>query len=802
MARTAPVPNMVAIPGMNPGLFVMGGGGDGGGSGAGGGKGKGKGQGGSGKNGGKDAKGDGKGAGACGAGTPAGKKGCPGPHGASGGNVAAGDPVDVVTGAVFTNPAYDLVLPGPVPLQFIRTYNSQQRERDIGLGFGFSHNLDWSIFQKRRITELLRDDGTTVEFDALRIGDSTIGPDGLVLVRTETGFELEEDSGARRRFEPDPTSDQRYLLVAIGDAFGNTIQLHHHNGRLIAATDSAGREIRFDNDAEGRITGLFVKNALSRGQWVQRMSYRYDDAGRLIETTDAEGFHASYEYDEDNSLLCRVDEAGLAFHYRYDDHGRCIETWGTPKAESGLADSVSDRLADGRTKALGVHHCRITYDAEGYSEVVNSLEVERYFGNPMGKVDKAIAAGGAVHSRTYDDYGHLLSYTDPLGATTTWTRDPRGRVLSETDALGRTTAFERDADGHLHRVTDPAGAVTTVERSGRTLRWIDPLGATWLFVHDERGLLIEEVSPIGGVYRSKYDVQGNRIERVDPLGRVTRMTYDGLGQLLSVSSPTGGTVTYRYNSRGEVIAVRNEAGERTLRYDGVGNLLSYDDAAGGTTHYRYGGAHMLIEKRSPTGVLTRLRYDRESQLVEIENGRGEKHIFVRGPRGSVVEERTFDGRTLRYRYDLCGRVIEKRGGPGTEVSLVYDACGQLIERTSGDDVETFDLDALGGLVRAVTPTGVFTFERNANGWILVERFEAFGETMETRLEYDVMGSLLRRETVAAGSTRTAEWRRDPWAHRWSCASTAKRCSSPAIPPVAPSRWACRAEAASSAPTTA
>lgn len=62
MARTAPVPNFPAIPGMNPGVFIMGGGSDNGGSGPGGGKGNGKGGGGKGNNGGNDARGGGKGA--------------------------------------------------------------------------------------------------------------------------------------------------------------------------------------------------------------------------------------------------------------------------------------------------------------------------------------------------------------------------------------------------------------------------------------------------------------------------------------------------------------------------------------------------------------------------------------------------------------------------------------------------------------------------------------------------------------------------------------------------------------------
>ncbi|WP_437906214.1 hypothetical protein WME95_49710 [Sorangium sp. So ce327] len=56
MARTAPVPNIPAIPGMNPGVFIMGGGG---GSGGKGGKGSGKDQGADGSNGGNGANGDG-----------------------------------------------------------------------------------------------------------------------------------------------------------------------------------------------------------------------------------------------------------------------------------------------------------------------------------------------------------------------------------------------------------------------------------------------------------------------------------------------------------------------------------------------------------------------------------------------------------------------------------------------------------------------------------------------------------------------------------------------------------------------
>ncbi|WP_437857163.1 hypothetical protein [Sorangium sp. So ce363] len=60
MARTAPVPNIPAIPGMNPGVFIMGGGGSNGGGSGKGGKGSGKDQGADGSNGGNGANGGGK----------------------------------------------------------------------------------------------------------------------------------------------------------------------------------------------------------------------------------------------------------------------------------------------------------------------------------------------------------------------------------------------------------------------------------------------------------------------------------------------------------------------------------------------------------------------------------------------------------------------------------------------------------------------------------------------------------------------------------------------------------------------
>ncbi|WP_437647084.1 DUF6531 domain-containing protein [Sorangium sp. So ce362] len=106
---------------MNPGVWIMGGEGGGGGGNGRGGSGSGNGQGAGGGNGGNDAQGGGKGAGSCGPGSGA---GCPNPSHGGGGGTHAGDPIDPVTGRVYTVPAVDLALPGPLPLVIKRTYSS------------------------------------------------------------------------------------------------------------------------------------------------------------------------------------------------------------------------------------------------------------------------------------------------------------------------------------------------------------------------------------------------------------------------------------------------------------------------------------------------------------------------------------------------------------------------------------------------------------------------------------------------------------------------------------------------------
>ncbi len=441
MARTAPVPNFAVIPGMNPGIFVLGGGGDGGGSGAGGGKGAGGKQGANGKNGGKDANGGGKGAGACGAGS---NTGCAGGH--DGGGVTKGDPVDVATGRVLTVPVVDARFEGPLGLEFVRRYSSAARERDIGLGFGWSHSYGWSIEVRRRSVEVWQEGGQRVVFPRPEPGEEVVGPLGWTLRAETWGYVVEADDDLKRTFAE--RADDRLLLSTVEDHNGQRTTLTYEEGRLTEVVDPAGRTLRIKSDAGGHIVRIEAKNAEEQGRIVVLARYSYDEAGQLVRVTDAAGADTHFEYDEDHRLTAFTLPNGLTFHFVLDSEGRCIETWGDRKdgRDASLSPALSPFLADGRTKAKGLLHNVIDHQVDGYCEVVDATHVQRFFFDDAGRITKA-TSGPSVLSRSYDALGLLTEYTDPAGNTTVWRRDGRGRIVSHTDAAGRVTEVERDPRG-------------------------------------------------------------------------------------------------------------------------------------------------------------------------------------------------------------------------------------------------------------------------------------------------------------------------------------------------------------------
>ncbi|WP_438002994.1 RHS repeat-associated core domain-containing protein [Sorangium sp. So ce321] len=724
---------------MNPGVFVMGGGGAGGGGKAGADGAQGDGQGGNGGNGGNGAGNDGRSA--CGSGL-GNQGGCPNHHGSrTSPGVSRGDPVDVATGHVITEPVTDARLAGPLPFALVRQYRSAFRDHDVGLGWGWSHSFAWRIRERRRTVVVSTAAATQVTFERPVEGKGVIGSAGWVLAHTASAWVLDTNDGLIREFIATDTAGV-FRLVSIRDRHGNTLRLTYDAaGRLSEMTDAVGRRIRLNIDASGRIRGVLVKNAASQGRWITLATYLYDERGDLTVVADAEGCQTRYTYDE-HRLVSTAHPNGVTFYYVYDAQGRCVETWGRlPEGDEGyLAPGIPGTLADGTTAARGIHHCQFTYGPDGYVEIVDSVKLQRAFVDPNGRLEK-IVDGPAVYSRTYDDIGMLTSFTDPNGATWRFQRDGRGNELAVTDPLGATTLIERDPSGDIRRITGPVGEITAVTPRPDGLSWTDPVGATFDVRLDARGLVTETTAPNGATMRFVHDELGNLVRRTDPLGATWTMEYDYLGRCVAATSPTGAPFRYDVDLRGRCLAIRRTVGYHRFDYDAMGALVAVTDEAGRTTRFVRRGLGKLCGVIYPDGSAISLRYDREGRLVHVENELGEVHRFALNSQGLVTSETFFDGRVVSYGHDLCGRLTTMKDASGDLTEFVYDAAGHLVARQYADGAaDRFEYDLSGRLIGCDSAGARVDLERNAVGWVTKERVQSGDFTSEVITAYDTMGN--------------------------------------------------------------
>ncbi|WP_437765819.1 RHS repeat-associated core domain-containing protein [Sorangium sp. So ce281] len=730
---TAPAPDAAAPPGMCPGIAVMGGGGSAGGSDGGG-------------SGGGDGGGDGRGGEGTGA---SGDQKCA-PSGTSD-TESASDPVDVVTGRVFTPPVTDLRLPGPIPLEFTRSYSSRAAARDFGLGWGWGHSWGWTIEVRRRSIVVWTEEGISVDFEQpLAVGEETIGPWGYLLRRTASGFVLDIGDGLDRVFASAGPEERRLRLSSIEDGNGNRIELTYHDGALVRVVDSAGRVLRVTPDAGGRIAAIEVLTSPTHDRSLRIASYTHGDDGDLVRVTDAEGHASRYTYDGGHLLVSSTDRVGLTSHYAYDSQRRCVEVWldHAGKADPCLAEGLPPRLRDGTTVAKGIYHCKLVYGSGGYSEVIDSTTIRRFFGNPMGTLDRSVDGRGVV-TRTYDEHGHLLSRTDGLGATTTFERDERGRVLAITDPLGRVTRIERDARGNPVRITDRRGDTVELDRDGRgnVVVHRDGAGAATLYRRDGRGQVVEVASPGGGSWRIERDVHGNQVGAIAPDGARWTWRYDALGRMVARTDPMGRTVRHEYSPLGNLLATQAPEGVTRYAYDAEGYLVRVEDPAGNVRELAWGGYRQLCAAKDQNGNIVRLAYDRDGELVEVHNEVGEVHRLDYDAWHRLVKETTFDGRTFRYRFDEAGRLQSIENGERGWMQLSYDAAGNLVTITRpGSGTETYEHDANGAVIAASSGAGRFTFERDARGRITREEQTVGGVSYAIETTWGAIGGAVARRT--------------------------------------------------------
>ncbi len=741
MARTAPVPNLPPIPGMCPSIAVMGGGGDGGGgSGKGGGNGDGSGPD-DGSGNGDGADGAGNGAGSCGNGSGASCTNCQA-------GTAAGDPVSVASGEVYTLPKTDLFLPGFFNLEILRSYSSQTRRHEVGMGWGWTHSLAWSLHVGRSEINVRTGRGQVMTFPVLERGES-FNVDGWALLRTSTGYVLRPGDEFFHVFLDDADDPCEPKLAFVKYRNRGVLELCYERGLLARVIDTAGRTVHLQRDADRRITALSVPDP--SGQAIVFTRYAYDAGGHLVEAVDADGSSYRYAYDDDRRLIRMTAPNGVVFHYCYDKQGRCVETWGElPEGDPSLDPNVvGTTLADGVTPARGIYHVKIEHGADGYAEVQDSVRVQRIFTAPGGTTVKAVDGRGGVVTRKLDDHDRIVTQVDANGNPWTYWHDRLGNVLGEQDPEGRIIRFERDREGRVVAAIDPAG--NRIEHGldpHGNLEWMrDPAGALFRFRRNQRGQCVEETRPDGSRRLFEYDSHGNVASVTGPNGSVARFVYDHWGRCVSEQYPDGRRFQLRYTLFGRLAEIHDGLGRVLAQErDALGNLVRERTPDGAVTETVRGGMSWPVVERRPGGAEIRAFYNREGWLTRIVNENGEELTLSHDANGRVIEERSWNGRWRRFKRDAKGSVIGVEDSRGKTV-IERNKVGQLISIQAPDgSSRSFGYDARGDLEWAKSGAVEVRWQHDAVGRLVKEHFALPKASHVVTSTLDLMGRRLALET--------------------------------------------------------
>ncbi len=746
MARTAPVPNIPAIPGMAPGAWVMGGGGGGGG---------GSGKGGSGAGGEQGADGEGGGDGAAGGDGTAPSDVC----------TQEGEPVDVATGSVMHDIS-EFELTGIFKFVWRVSYQSSARRLNVArLGFGWTHSYSHRLHVHRRNLVMIDDGGVQHEFPLVERGASSVKAFGLGLTHNDDGSYtyFTRSDGLWRDLVPATATRGAFLLARVRDVTGNAVQVHYDDqDRITHFIDTVGRTIRVRYGAYDCIQSLEVNHPTNQGATLRVVSYEFDSNQNLISATDAMGYRRTYEWDE-HLLRSWTNRIGFTVHYRYSGSGvsaRCTETWGEhsdgsdPAISAGLVAHLNTP-SGGTCVARGVHHRLLAYEDNVTEAYDTRGGCTRYVVNNLGVVDKFVTPSGIVITQRFDNNGNRTSLVDEIEASWHWDFDDQGRVLRHTDALGRVREYRYGEHWLPVELEAPNGGVWRFvhDEYGRRVQTHGPLGRVIDYVLDERGGLAQIRHDGQSVYTAKRDWHGQVTSLVDRRGE-TRFLYDFWGRVVGIVTKDGQHTRMAYNNRGDLVS-RTDADGATTRfeYDGEGNMVTVFAPDGSVRRAKYNGAGWLYEVTDARGQTRVLRYDYEGEIVQAVNERQEAYEFEYDLEGRVVAVHGIDGRVVRHAYDAASRCVRTTHPNGEVSAYEYDAYGNLLQVEYGDGaIDEYAYDDLNFVVVATNEHAKVDFTRDLYGRVVTEKCELRDQRFEVMSDYHRQGFRVSR---AAADTKVS-----------------------------------------------
>ncbi|NBI28429.1 RHS repeat-associated core domain-containing protein [Chengkuizengella marina] len=405
-------------------------------------------------------------------------------------------------------------------------------------------------------------------------------------------------------------------------------------------------------------------------------------------------------------------------------------------------------------------------------------------------------------STEYDDYGNVISSTNPLGITSTNSYDTDTKLLKNinqpiNDTTNLYTVFERNEQGSITQMQvyendetgellqqinyenyDAYGNVTQTRIKNDVKDIVSQMLYNEEFQFAYPTIKSMDVTDIDGIVstistEASYDItSAQTTQYVDGNGNISSYEYDALGRVTKAIHPDGSYIQIHFDDVDNVIIKTDEEGIKTVTkfnplgwntevgimehgvykskekygYDEAGNQIWIEDALGNRTEFIYDAWDRNIETIQADGYSSTTQYDNIQHTVtstDPENNVFRTTFDVLGR--TIKEEELTNGIKVlaTYQYDDLGNVIESVDAKENVTQFEYDSLNQLMGVINAKLEHTqYDYDMVGNLTTITYADSNQLQKQFDELGRMIKRVDA--KNNEDSYTYDANGNLIER----------------------------------------------------------
>jgi RHS repeat-associated protein len=476
-------------------------------------------------------------------------------------------------------------------------------------------------------------------------------PDKETKVINPRGFATTRNFDARGNILTETTAEgSRYFTYnemnkvtkAMDLLGGTTVYQYNSIGDVEKITDPLGDTATVSYDSQGRV------KVFSNFDGVTTQYADFCSCGRPLTTINSDGSTRMIKTNYFSQVIQETDELGNISINQYDNSGRLI---GKTDAE-GKTITYSYEGSNLAKETDGLGNAKLyTYDANGKVKTIQDAEggITRFTYDKNSNLETLTDPVGNVTTYLYDEAKRLVEERDPLGNSRYFHYDPANNVVESIDRNGRKRTFEYDASNRLlaehwwQNGVILQSITQTYDAAGNQLSAISP-EARLTYTYDAANRMKTATTVYPALKNHSvtlsytYDAVGNVLQVRDNLGVHVGSTYDYRGNLATrfmfgTGLGEGGGVRFTYRANGvrallqrfEDAALTISAGKTEYSHYKNGLIKTIDHlmASGNRISnfdYTYDSLNRLVNQKTNTNIYT-YDYDKLSQITKVkENG--------------------------------------------------------------------------------------------------------------------------------------------------------------------------------------